>query len=79
MAEGLGRLRVSLLVPAESNQVFPVLPNGVVEALRQDVEFEVERKMDDTRTCIRFVTAWHTPEEDVDALLALLEKIYPDS
>ena len=46
-----------------------------MEALRQDVEFEVERKTDETHTCIRFVTAWHTPAEDVDALLALMEKV----
>lgn len=72
LAEGLGKLGVPLLVPAESNQVFPILPDGAVEALRKGVEFEVERKMDDGHTCIRFVTAWHTAPEDVDALLNLL-------
>lgn len=75
LAEGLDRLNVPLLVPAESNQVFPILPDGAVEALGREVEFEVERKMDGERTCIRFVTAWHTAEEDVDALLALMEKL----
>ena len=79
LAEGLEKLGVPLLVPAESNQVFPVLPDGVVDALRQEMEFEVERKMDDARTCIRFVTAWHTLEEDVDALLALIGKVYRNS
>lgn len=79
LAAGLGTLGVPLLVPAESNQVFPILPDGAVEALGQEVEFELDRKMDDERTCIRFVTAWHTPEEDVDALLALIGKVYRDS
>lgn len=72
LAEGLRESGVPLLVPAESNQVFPILPDGTVEKLRQSVEFEVERKMDAGRTCIRFVTAWHTAPEDVDALLHLL-------
>lgn len=72
LAEGLRELGVPLLAPAESNQVFPILPDGAVEELRQSVEFEVERKMDAGRTCIRFVTAWHTAPEDVDALLHLL-------
>lgn len=72
LAEGLGRLGVPLLALAESNQVFPILPDGAVEALGKNVEFEVERKMDAGRTCIRFVTAWHTAPEDVDALLNLL-------
>ena len=72
LAEGLEALGVLLLAPAESNQVFPILPDGAVEELGRRVEFEVERKMDGGRTCIRFVTAWHTPPEDVDALLELL-------
>lgn len=73
LAEGLGRMGIQLLAPAESNQVFPILPDGAVEALRKNVEFEVERKMDAGRTCIRFVTAWHTRPEEVDALLDLLD------
>lgn len=44
-----------------------------MERLRKSAAFEVERKMDGGHTCIRFVTAWHTTPEDVDALLALLK------
>ena len=73
LAEGLAAQNIPLLAPAESNQVFPILPDGAVEALKEQVEFEVERRMDASHTCIRFVTAWHTPAEDVDALLALLD------
>ena len=75
LAEGLEAMGVALLAPAESNQVFPILPDGAVEALGRRVEFEVERGMDGGRTCIRFVTAWHTSPEDVDALLALMEDL----
>ena len=66
---------VPLLVPAESNLVFPILPDAAVDALGQAMEFEVERRIDETHTCIRFVTAWHTAPEDVDALLAMIEKL----
>lgn len=72
LAEGLTARGIPLLVPAESSQVFPILPDAAVDALRESAEFEVERKLDGGRTCIRFVTAWHTAEEDVDALLELL-------
>ena len=75
LAEGLEAMGVALLAPAESNQVFPILPDGAAEALGRSVEFEVERGMDGGRTCIRFVTAWHTSPEDVDALLALMEDL----
>jgi threonine aldolase len=73
LAAGLAELGIPLLAPAESNQVFPILPDAAVERLRKSAAFEVERKMDGGHTCIRFVTAWHTTPEDVDALLALLK------
>lgn len=72
IARGLEERGIPLLVPAQSNQVFPILPDEAVERLREHVEFEVERRMDGARTCIRFVTAWHTGERDVEALLDLL-------
>ncbi len=74
LAAGLEGLGVPLLVPAESNQIFPILPDAAVEHLRESVEFEVERKVDAEHTCIRFVTAWHTAPEDVETLLALLKE-----
>jgi len=74
LAAGLEGLGVPLRVPAESNQVFPILPDGAVESLRQTAEFEVERTIDPSHTCIRFVTAWHTSPEEVDALLAAVRE-----
>lgn len=71
LAEGLESRGIPLLAPAVSNQVFPILPDSTVQALQEKVEFEVERKVDDTHTCIRFVTAWHTGTADVDGLLSL--------
>lgn len=77
LASGLEQMGIALLAPAQSNQVFPILSDKIVEHLREAVEFEVERKMDETHTCIRFVTAWHTSEEDIDALLELLRREMP--
>ena len=73
LAAGLEKSGIPLLAAAESNQVFPILPDSAVEELRHAVEFEVERRMDASHICIRFVTAWHTTQEDVDALLELVE------
>lgn len=75
LADGLADMGVPLLVPADSNQVFPILPDSIVEALREQVEFEVERKIDASHTCIRFVTAWHTSQEDTDSLLELTGRL----
>ena len=75
LAQGLAELRVPMLIDSPSNQLFPVLPNDVIETLARSVSFEQISKVDDTHSCIRFVTAWHTTSEEVDALLALLGQL----
>lgn len=47
-----------------SNQVFPILPNPLIEALSVYYSFEVWSKGKD-ESCIRLVTSWATPEEAV--------------
>jgi threonine aldolase len=74
LADGLKELGIEMLIDSPSNQVFPVLPNAVVEALREEVSFEHWQAVGSESSCIRFVTAWHTIEEEVAALLALLKK-----
>jgi threonine aldolase len=72
---GLQALRIPMLIDSPSNQVFPILPHPVAEALQEEVSFEHWAKVDEGHDCIRFVTAWHTTEEEVTALLALLQKM----
>ena len=75
LAAGLQALQIPQLIASPSNQLFPILPNRVVAALEKQVAFETWMPMDDSSTCIRFVTAWHTTSAEVDALLALLETL----
>ena len=75
LAEGMAELGIPMLINSPSNQLFPVLPNKVIEVLGQSVSFEHWSAVDDTHSCIRFVTAWHTEKEEVDALLALLRQL----
>lgn len=75
LAEGLAELGVPLLAPAESNQVFPILPAETVRALEREAAFELQERLDDARLCIRFVTGWNTEEAEVDALLETLRRL----
>ena len=75
LAEGLAALGIPMLIDSPSNQLFPVLSNETVEALSKTVSFEHWSTVDDAHRCIRFVTAWHTTKEDVEALLALLRQL----
>lgn len=74
LSEGLAKLGIPALIDSPSNQIFPILPNAVIEELRKSVSFEHWSAVDDTHSCIRFVTAWHTTREEVQALLTLLEE-----
>lgn len=75
LSAGLRALQIPVLIQSPSNQLFPILSNAVVAALQEKVSFETWGPVDENHSCIRFVTAWHTTEEEVDSLLALLRKL----
>lgn len=75
LAEGLRQLRLPMLIDSPTNQLFPIVPNAVIERLQQQVSFEIWGPVDEIRSCIRFVTAWHTTEAEVDALLEILKTL----
>ena len=75
LAAGMQKLGIQTLIDSPSNQLFPILPNAVIEKLQNEVSFEIWGKVDEENTAIRFVTAWHTTETEVDALLALLQTL----
>ena len=58
----------------ESNQIFVVLPNDVMNKLARDFAFEVWGAADENSTVIRFVTSWATRQEHIDALEKALLK-----
>ena len=73
LAYGLSELGVRFFIPSPTNQIFPVLPDGVVQALRQDAAFEFWAKPDEKHTAIRFVCSWATQPEAVQALLTCVK------
>ena len=72
LKEGIAALGYTFLCDSVTNQQFPILPDEVVAALGQDFGFEFNCKPDAAHTCIRLVTSWATPEENVDAFLKAL-------
>ena len=55
---------------AETNQIFPILPNTLIEELKEAFGFYVWEKIDDDHSVIRLVTSWATQEEQVKAFIA---------
>lgn len=63
------------LVPPVSNQLFPILPDRVLDALSKRYVFSEQQRVDETHRCVRFCTSWATTEENVDALCADLRRL----
>ncbi|RKI71545.1 aminotransferase class I/II-fold pyridoxal phosphate-dependent enzyme [bacterium 1xD42-67] len=64
-----------LFVASPTNQQFPILPNGAVAVLRHKYSFEVWEKVDQAHTAVRFCTSWSTTDQDVDALIADIQRL----
>ncbi|WP_114781217.1 threonine aldolase family protein [Botryobacter ruber] len=59
----------AFFLPPQSNQLFPLLPNAMIEKLQERFDFYVWHKPDQHTSAIRLVTSWATEEENVDAFI----------
>ena len=61
-------LGVPFLVKVQSNQLFPILPDGVLATLAEAYVFCEQCRVDESHRAVRFCTSWATKEENVQAL-----------
>lgn len=71
----LAELNVPMLVPGITNQIFPILPDKVLEKLAEKFVFCEQERIDDSHRAIRFCTSWATKQENVDALCQELRRL----
>ena len=72
LKEGIAALGYPFGSDSPSNQQFPILPNRVLDQLKNDFHWEVTSKPDADHTEIRLVTSWATKPEAVEAFLTAL-------
>jgi len=70
LADGLRASGASFLTEPVTNQVFPILADAQIDALRAHYAFHVWTRVDPRRSAIRLVTSWATPDEAVAGFLA---------
>lgn len=71
----LDELKVPYLVPTNTNQIFPILPDSVLAELSKQFAFSEIERVDESHRAIRFCTSWATKPENVDALCVELKRI----
>ena len=62
------------LTPSSTNQQFPIMPNQVLNKLKESYEYAFWQKIDDTHSAVRFCTSWATDENAVQRLIGDIER-----
>ncbi len=75
LRDTLEKLGYRLLVPGVTNQVFPVLPDALLEELGKHYTFSEQERVDESHRAVRFCTCWATKPENVAALCQDLERL----
>ena len=68
-------LGYGFLVEGVTNQVFPILPDALLNELAKKYAFTEQQRVDETHRAVRFCTSWATKEENVDALCGDLKRL----
>lgn len=74
LKEGLKREGYPFYLDSPTNQQFVILTMKQIGELQKQVSFDLWDKLDEEHQVVRFATSWATKEQDVEALLALLDK-----
>ncbi|MGB7181899.1 MAG: aminotransferase class I/II-fold pyridoxal phosphate-dependent enzyme [Burkholderiaceae bacterium] len=73
LSAGIVGAGYSLAAETESNQVFPLLPDRLIEALREQFDFHTWEGRDDGQSVIRLVTSWATDAGQVKRFIGHLK------
>ena len=71
----LSELNYPLLVEGVTNQIFPILPDALLDKLKDDFTFSEQERVDATHRAVRFCTSWATDPKAVDELCEVLRKL----
>lgn len=73
LKEGFLQRGYSLYINSPTNQQFILLTNKEIEKLKDEVGFDLWDRPDAEHTVVRFASSWATKEEDIEALMELLD------
>lgn len=63
------------LVENRTNQIFPILPDELLEKLGERFCYSYERRMDETHSAVRFCTGWATRDVNVESLIQAIRAL----
>ena len=75
LRDALAEKGYPFLVNSPTNQLFPILPDAHLDALRGEYAFSYQCRVDESHSAVRFCTSWATRPEDVRQLIADLRAL----
>ncbi|GAB4221814.1 MAG: low specificity L-threonine aldolase [Spirochaetales bacterium] len=78
MAEAFRNRGISFLTEPQTNQIFPILPEPMIQKLLTRYDFYRWKRIDQDHTAVRLVTSWATPEHVVEEFIQLFLSIGTD-
>ena len=74
LREGIRAAGYPFYCETTTNQLFPVLPDAVIDRLEKNFGFYRQNRVDEGHQAIRLVTSWNTQKEEADALIRALKE-----
>lgn len=66
----------TFLTESTTNQIFPIFPKTIIEALSEKYFFYVWQEIDEEHAAIRLITSWATDETKVDEFIHDMKQIH---
>lgn len=70
------QLNLPFHCPPSTNQLFPILPNNLIDKLLEKYDFYIWEKYDENNSVIRLVTSWATPVSEIENFITDLNTFY---
>ncbi len=67
--EALEKKGFPYLVANRTNQIFPIMPDDMLEKLGEHFCYSYEKRIDETHSAVRFCASWATKDENVESLV----------
>ncbi len=64
-----------IYLESTTNQTFAIMPNKIIDKLKDKYIFSIDSKIDEGNSIVRFVTSWATKEEEVEKFGSYLKSI----
>jgi threonine aldolase len=75
LAQEIQNQHFKFLSLPQTNQIFPIFPNHLIEKLQVNYGFYVWKKIDEHHSAIRLVTSWATQEKDIEGFILEMKMV----